>query len=238
MARARSMRFEWQKLVTPLTNKSVVAEWQRRESEINSRNKEATGVARNVEAVDWAYWETQITAPGVVEEMKKEYEALKFATVEPFTEAAHASIAAIEEEVVMAKKAAVHGVNEVKEVEKVIGTVNKMRKDGLEWDFQQWQAFMPGLEEQHKAEYEDEDYLVSDSHEKLYNTDWKAATKEFVATGNTDLGEADEKIGDAVLSEEVELVKKGTWSIARLFASEAERAKIQERVEKAQAAAV
>jgi len=238
LARARPMRFEWQKLVTPLTNKSVVAEWQRRDSEINARNKEATGVSRTVEPIDWAHWESVISAPGVVAEMKKEYEALHFPKIEPFTEAAKATIASIEEEVVLAKKAAVHGANEVKECEKVVNTVNKLKKEGLEWSMEQWQAFMPGLEAQHKAEYENEDYLVSDSHEKLASTDWKAATKEFVATGNTDLGDADASVGDANLEEEVELVKNGTWSIARLFASKDERAKIQERVEKAPAAAL
>lgn len=233
LARTRGMRFEWQKLVTPLTPVSTVEEWTRRQAEINAKVKESRTLPHSVEAIDWEAWKSKIAAPGVVEEMKKEYEALQFPAVDPFTEDAKGAIASIEAEVVAAKKSAVHGANEVKEADKAINMVKKLKVDGLEWTLEDWHKFMPGLEEQHKAEYEDEDYLVSDEQLKLEGLDWKAAAKEFSATGNTDLGASDEFVGDMNTSEEIELAKKGSWSIARVFAGKDERAKIQERVEKA-----
>jgi hypothetical protein len=233
LARTRGARFEWQKLVTPLTPKATVAEWTRRQAEINAKVKESRTLPHTVEAIDWAHWKTQITAPGVVEEMQREYEALNFAKVEPFTAEVKETIASIEAEMATAKRAAVHGANEVKEADKAIAAVNKLKVDGINWSLEDWHKFMPGLEEQHRNEYENEDYLATDDQIKLEGMDWKAAAKEFAATGDADMGPADEFVGDMNTFEEQELVKSGTWSIARVFAGKDERAKIQERVEKA-----
>jgi len=232
LARTRAMRFEWQKLVTPLTPKAVVAEWQAKDSEIQSKLTEASGTSLKVEPVDWAYWKTQITAPGVVEQMQKDYEALNFPKVDPMTADNQAKLSGIASDIAQAQKEAVHAANEVKEADKVISTVNKVKAEGLGWSLEQWQAFMPGLAEQHKQEFEDEEYIVSDEQLKLDSVDWAAASKEYSAGGNPDLGVAEEKIGDMVLAEELELVEQGKWSIARVFAGKDERAKIQERVEK------
>lgn len=238
LARSRAMRFEWQKLVTPLTNKSVVSEWQRREGEVNALLKDAREAPASVEPVDWAYWESKIQSKEVLAEMKAEYEALVFPTVQPFSEEANLKIAEIEKEVADAKKLAVHGTKEVMEVGKVIGTINKVKSEGLNWTMEQWYAFNPGLKEQHMAEYEDEDYLVSDETQKLESVDWKAAAKDFAAGVDTEMGPPDEKIGDFVTAEEIEIAKAGTWSISRIFASKAERDQIQAKVEKYQADAL
>lgn len=232
LARARSMRFEWQKLVTPLTSKADVAAWRAKDSEIAFKNREASGTPLTVEAIDWDAWKAEITTPGLVEEMQKEYEALNFTTVDPFNEETAAKIETIEAEVVQSKKAAVHGANEVKETAKVVAQVNKIKTQGVNWDLEDWYSFIPGLKDQHMAEYEDEEYLVSDDHLRLEQVDWKAAGKEFAAGVNPDLGPADARVGDLVMTEEKALQEAGTWSVARLFASKDERAKIQEKVEK------
>lgn len=233
MARTRSMRFEWQKLVTPLTNKSVIAEWQSKQGEVTTLNTAGRGLSLTVEPVDWAYWKTQITAPGVVEQMQKDYEALNFPVVDPNTPDNKAKLDGILGDVAHAKKEAVHAANEVMEADKAIATIQKVKAEGLTWNLEQWQAFIPGLEDQHKAEYEDEDYLVSDETMKLDSVDWEAASKEYVAGTDPDLGSADAKLGDMVLQEELDLVESGKWSVARVFASKDQRAAIQEKVEKA-----
>lgn len=233
LARTRSMRFEWQKLVTPLTPKAVVAEWESKSQEINAKLAEARGTPMKVEPVDWAYWKTQITTPGVVDQMKKDYEALKFATVDPMTPENAAKLESIKADGVQAKKEAIHAANEVKEADKVIGTVNKVKAEGLGWNLEQWQSFMPGLADQHKAEFEDEDYVVSDEVAKLENVDWTGAAKEYASGVNPDMGTAEAHVGDMVLKEELDLVESGKWSIARVFAGKDERARIQEKVEKA-----
>lgn len=232
MARTRAMRFEWQKLVTPLTPKAVVAEWQAKSSEIALKMAEARTAAPTVEPIDWAFWKTQISTPGVVEQMQKDYEALNFATIDPYTPENKEKLEGIEADVIKADKEAIHAANEVKEADKAILTANKVKSEGLTWNLEQWQAFMPGLEDQHKAEYENEEYIVSDEQMKLDSVDWAAATKEYCAGQDPDLGVPEESIGDMVLAEEAELVKTGKWSIARIFAGKEERARIQERVEK------
>lgn len=232
-ARARSMRFEWQKLVTPLTPKAVVADYQAKDAEIANMIREANSVSQKVEPVDWAYWKTQISAPGVVEQMQKDYEALNFPKVEAHTPENKATLEAIETSAAKAVKEAVHATNEVKEADNAIATVQKVKSEGIHWNLEQWQAFMPGLAEQHKAEFEDEEYIVSEEMMKLDSVDWKAAAKQFSSGEDPDIGVAQDKIGDMSVNEEVELVKAGKWSIARAFASKEERAKIQEKVEKA-----
>lgn len=233
LARTRAMRFEWKKLVTPLTPKAVVAEWQAKDSEIQTKLAEARGTSLTVEPIDWAYWKTQITTPGVVEQMQKDYEALKFPTIDPYSPENQAKLAGIEADVIKAQKEAVHAANEVKEADKAIATVNKVKAEGLTWNLEQWQAFMPGLAEQHKAEFENEEYIVSDEQLKLDTVDWEAARKEYVSGSDPDLGAVEESLGDMVVAEEMELVKSGKWSVARVFAGKEERARIQERVEKA-----
>jgi len=233
VARTRAMRFEWQKLVTPLTPKSVVAEWQSKNAEIQVKLAEARGTPLKVEPVDWAYWKTQITAPGVVEQMQKDYEAINFPVIDAYSKENTDKLDGIQADVLFAEKEAVHAANEVKEADRVISTVNKVKAEGLHWNLEQWQAFMPGLQEQHKAEFEDEDYIVSDETMKLDTVDWASASKEYAAGTNPDLGTADPSIGDMVLQEELDLVKEGKWSIARVFAGKEERARIQERVSKA-----
>lgn len=232
IAKTRSMKLEWQKLVTPLTPKSVVATWQNRDSEIQTRLRQAAGAKKEIEPIDWEYWKKTISAPGVVEQMQKEYEALNFQKVEPYNEENNATIANIEAEILQAKKDAVHGANEAVEAEKVVAQVKKLKAEGLHWNLEEWYNFMPGLKEQHIAEYDNEDYLVSDEVEKLDNIDWKLAAKEYVETGDTDLGEGDiTQIADQSLAEEIALKKAGKWSISRMFASKEERAQIQARVE-------
>lgn len=234
VARTRAMRFEWQKLITPLTPKATVAEWQDKDSEITKMVSEARGTSLTVEPVDWAYWKTQISTPGVVEAMQAEYAALNFPVVDPNTAENVAKLASIHADAIKAKKEAIHAANEVMEVDKVIATVNKVKAEGLTWTLEQWQAFMPGLADQHKAEYEDEDYVVSDEKLKLDTVDWKAAAKDYAAgVGHDDLEGAPANVGDMVLEEELALVKEGKWSVARIFAGKDERARIQEKVEKA-----
>lgn len=228
-ARLRTMRLQWQSLVTPLTPKAVIAEWSRREGDIAAKLREASSTKKEVEPIDWAYWKTQISAPGVVDEMQKEYESLKFPDVEPDV----SQLSAIQAELADATAQAKLGESELKEVDRVLGQVAKLKAEGMTWDLEQWYKFMPGLEEQHKAEYEDEDYLVGDEHLKLDSVDWAAAGKDISAGGDPEIGVADAVVGDMNTAEEKRLIEEGKWSIGRLFASKDERAKIQERVEKA-----
>jgi len=231
-ARVRSIRFDWQKLVTPITPKAVVAEYTAKQAEINALNSAASTVPTTVESVDWAYWKGAIQTPGVVEQMQKDYEALSFPDVDPMSAGNVEKIAGIEESIVEAKKAAALGLSELKAVDGVISQVDKVKAGGLGWTLEQWHAFMPGLEAQHKSEYENEDYLVSDDHQKLDAVDWKAAGEEFTQGVNPDMGGTDAQIGDMNLAEEMELVNAGRWSVARLFASKAERTSIQEKTDK------
>lgn len=231
-ARARALRFDWQKLVTPATSKAAVAEYQRKASEVNQMTQQAGSIAPTVESIDWEHWKTQIEAPGVVEEMQKEYEALNFPNVEAMSSTNVEKIAGIEEDILAAKKAAVLGASELAETDKALAQVRTVQTEGMDWELDKWYSFMPGMKEQHLAEFEAEDYLITEGQRKLETVDWKAAGEEFKQGVDPDIGESEENVGDMNTAEELELVAQGKWSVARIFASRDERAKILDKTEK------
>lgn len=232
VARTRAMRFEWQKLVTPLTSKAVVADWQAKNSEVTKRLAEARGASLTVEPIDWEYWKKEIKSEGAVEEMQKEYEAMTFPKMEAYTPEVRAKLDSIEADATLAEKEAVHASGEVKEADKVLETVQWFKKEALHWEYTQFQDFIPGLKEQHMEEFENEFYNPTEEMKKLDSVDWRAASADLKEGKRPDLGTPEDRLGDMSISEERALQEQGKWSIARVFASKDDRAKIQERVEK------
>lgn len=229
-AQVRSLRFEWQKLITPLTSKAVVAEYTQKQSEITSMLSAARSVPKKVEPIDWDHWKSVISTPGVVDEMQKEYESMKFPKAQAFTPEANAKIAEIEAEIAMAKAQASLGASEIAAADKELARMDVLKSEAT--SAKDIQDLIPGLEQQHKNEYNDEDYVPTDAEEKLGFADWNAASAEIAEGKDPEIGVRVEALGDMSYAEEEEIAKSGKWSIARLFASKEERAAIQEKTEK------
>lgn len=205
-------------MVTPLTPKAVVAEWTSKEAEIVKMSAQANSVSQAVPAIDWSYWQNAIKTPGVVDQLKKEYEGLKFPVVTADTPENTAKISSITAELEHSKREAVHAGNEVKEAAKVAAAYETVKKEGLTWTRDQWYAFIPGLREQHLAEHDNEDYIINDEEKKASDFDFVAAKQAMLAGQDIGAPELTRPIGDLDWNEEQKLMDEGRWSIARMLA--------------------
>lgn len=231
----RTMRFDWQKLVTPFTSKAWVAEMQNYEKDLNTKKVASGSLASTVEPIDWAHWEATIATDGVVAELKKEYEAMTFAPVqadgsEISAEKEASMIAEAEADVRMAQY-------ELKAADKVLGLVTKAKNEGQQWTCEEWEAFVPGLNSKFDADWDNEDYLPSAASVKLHSTDFKDVQNRIKAGDKTvvDDIQCDDLVGDISTNQEIELINNGEWSIARLFAGAEERAAIAAEVKRLKA---
>jgi len=237
VARTRGMRWDWQKLVTPRTPKAAVAQYQARAQELISKRQEARAVPKEIPAIDWAFWEKQIAAPGVVAGIRKEYEGLKF---DPpvLDSAVKAVLDETQNAIVRAVGEARLAAFELQESDKVIEKLEKVKSEGSVYQTDQWIETLPFMEEQIEQDREDLDWVPDDGERELLDIDMKAI-KESVKAGlrpklvpdTTDL-----KLGHYDHAEEERLKKEGRWSIARSFATREERKKITEHVDKLLAA--
>lgn len=231
----RTMRFDWQKLVTPFTSKAWVAEMQGYEKDLNTKKVAAQSLSADVEPIDWSHWEATIATDGVVAELKKEYESMTFAAAqadgsEISSEKEAAMIASAEADVRMAEY-------ELKAADKVLAVVTKAKSEGQQWTCEEWEAYIPGMNSQFEVDWDNEDYLPSDAAVKLHGTDFKEIQSRIKAGDKTVVDEVqgDDLVGDISIKEELEMINNKEWSIARLLAGAEERAAIAAEVKRLKA---
>jgi len=74
-----SRNLNWQRVVNKWTSKNFIDTWRKLETEINTLKFTARSLPTEVPPIDWASWKKKIEAPGVVDEMQREYETKEFA---------------------------------------------------------------------------------------------------------------------------------------------------------------
>lgn len=205
------------------------------EKDLGAKKVAAGSLPATVAPIDWASWEEEIETVGVVEELKKEYEAMVFEKSKPdgteiTAEREAKMIAEAEADVRLA-------AYELKAADKVLALVTRVKNEGQTWTHDQWEAFIPGWNKQFDAEYEADRYLPSKDSVKLHATDFKEVQQRIKAGDRAVLDElhCDDKVGDVSTEEELALIKKGEWSIGRLFAGAEERAAIAAEVKRIKA---
>jgi len=231
------MRWDWQKLVTPRTPKATVAQYQAKAQELLAKRQEARAVPKEVAAIDWAFWEKQIAAPGVVAGIKKEYEGLKF-DAPALDAAAQTVIDETQKTIVRAGGEARLAAFELQESDKIIAKLEKIKVEGSLYQTDQWIEAMPFMEVQIEQDREDLDWVFDEGERELMDVDMKAV-KESVKAGlrpKIIQDTSDLKLGDYDHAEEERLRKEGRWSIARAFANKEDRKKVTEHVDKLLAA--
>lgn len=228
-ARQRAQRFQWQKLVSAYTPQEFIAYCQGAEKEIAAKNMLASTIPKEVPKIDWAHWKTQISAPGVVDQLQKEYESIVFTdqTMDEFAglKAENDAMVAVATAELGAAKA------ELARADKAVQAVQQMKAEGLTWTADQWIEKIPGLEAQMREAFDNEEYLPSDEEEKVAQLDFADLQKDFL--NGTFEAEPSAAIGDLDLKEEKDLIERGEWSISRLFTNREGREKLLEEVRKA-----
>lgn len=146
---------EWRRLVHPhVVPASDLALFQNWETQISGFISK-TGDAKSVEPIDWATWSARIKTPGVVAELKKEYESQKFADtkadfLDDFNKQADALIQASK------SKAEFFSYQILPQREKL--ELRKWERDNYgDLAMEDWLALYPGVEEQYEDMWWDGD---------------------------------------------------------------------------------
>lgn len=225
-AKRRALRgFGWETLVKPWTPASTVDRFKFAESDILNKKKYANSVPGEVEEIDWAYWNSAISAPGVVAELKKQYEEHVFTDQDPNVDVEGAKD--VEAEIFdLEVKSKIANV-ELKSCDNAINSMVRMKTDMLNWHINDWYAKIPGLEEELLEEWQQEIYVPMDDEERTGQLDFTQLAKD-VAKGklDTDPYPKPERIGDLTLEEIEQAKADGTWTIATWMKPKAEREKL------------
>lgn len=231
----RPMSFQWQKLVTPFTSKAWVAEMQAFEKDLSVKQVAIGSLPTTVDPIDWEHWEKEIETEGVVAALKAEYENMNF----PKPKSDGSEITAAREATMIAEaEADVRFANyELAAADKALALIHRVKNEGQTWTFEQWEAYIPGLSKDFDAKYEAEDFLPSKDSVKLHAMDFKEVRARIKAGDKTLMDElhVDDQVGDMSTKAEIEMIKKGEWSISRLFAGAEERAAIAAEVKRIRA---
>lgn len=226
------MRWDWQKLVTPRTPKATVAELKAKAADLIAKRQEANAVSKTVAPIDWEFWSKEINTPGVVDNIRKEYEALKFAgpAVDPEIQKV---IDKTESTIVKSAAEARLAAFEVEQSDKVIAKLETIKVEGFKYAADQWTEVMPFMEEQIEQDKENLDWVYDEGERELLDVDMKSVKEQVLAGIKPQLlNEINPvKLGHYNQAEEEKLKAEGRWSIARTFASMEERVEIQKKVD-------
>jgi len=217
--------FGWEKIVKPWTSSSTIERYKFAEGEILNKTKFANSIPATVEPIDWAYWNSAIAAPGVVEELKKEYDSHVFDDVDINTDIANAK--ETEKQIFDLKIESKLANLELKACDEVISKAVKFKTDMLGFTDKDWITKIPGLEGELEEEWEDEMYLPNEDEEKAAQVDYKALTNDVLEGRlDTDPVPAPERVGDLTLTEIEEAKAKGVWTIATWMQPKEERQRL------------
>jgi len=174
------------------TSSSTIERYKFTEGEILNKTKYANSIPATVEPIDWDYWKSAIAAPGVVDQLRKEYESHVFEDIDINTDVAGAK--ETEKEIFDLKIESKLANLELKACDEVISKAVKLKTDMLGFTDKDWINQIPGLEGELEEEWEDEMFLPSDEDEKAAQVDYKALTNDVLEGKlNTDPVPAPEK---------------------------------------------
>lgn len=221
----------WEKLVGPQMDKEVVADCRSLDASITSRNALAESIPKKVEPIDWDHWRSVISAPGVVDAIKKEHDSIEYTnhTLAEVSDVLDENKRIVEE----AKKKLPLYQHEIAAATAKVNEYTKAKAESDNWSLEQWYKFIPGIEEQFRTEAMNDEWALQDRVKAVEGVDLKEIINQIKEGKTPAMPEiAAETVGDLDPKEEAELKEKGEWSIARQFASKEERAAIQEKVSK------
>jgi len=175
--RAMRQDFGWNKLVSPNTSPAFIARMQGIDAKFSGLRAESFGVAPTVEPIDWATWEKSITNKALVAQLKKEYESLKFdeGKAGDLTK----QNASLDAQISKAKHAAqISRDEELPYLAKQLEKSKEEKSTVMGWYLLDYWARHPGADEQHRKEYMEGDFLVSDLEERMWEQDMAELRKQ------------------------------------------------------------
>jgi hypothetical protein len=218
----------WRSLVSPWSPPEFVQRMKAQETAINSMESDMSGAKLEAVDIDWAHWKKNIKTKGVVDEVKKAFDAHQF---EDFSVAhLEPEFKAQAEEAQKARRKAVWATRELERTKYCQGIQQQVAKDMYEWNQWQWMDAIPGCEEQVVEQYKEEDWIASERQENLVSYDFEALGNAWKKGVAADPPAPCDRIGDIYPAEEMKLQDEGVWSIKRLYLFKEERNKLQDQL--------
>jgi len=233
VGQARAPRAVSDEFLTIGTPKPIADKFKECLKLFNDRQAEVASVPKEVEPIDWNYWESAISAPGVVDQIRKEYETYKYEDIDT------SFLSTINQEnedfLEMSKMRSPFAARELALIEEVQEEVTERGENMPYWDFDDWCKNMPGYLQQTRDEATMNMY-GSKEGEKFLDLDFKQVASKM-DPDDLEAGEYNPKdyptpsrVGDLVYAEEESIKAKGEYSIRRLFRNREERAAIRDEV--------
>jgi len=119
-----------------------------------------------VPSIDWAYWEKEITSPGVVASIRKEFEALKFDKSVSQQEIDQNN-KFWDEQIAAEEKVAATNQNKLQAAKQKLDDNIAWRENCDAARLDEYFRRMPGLQEQYVQEFWDGDYVPDDDDDKF-----------------------------------------------------------------------
>jgi len=194
--------FGWGKLVTVYTPSEVASAWRELEGKLAKMRNEVMSAPKSVEPIDWAAWSKQISTPGVVDELKAQYEKALSSTVESKPDFLPEVNKNLDELIARAESSAKYSKAEIdkarNQLKEALQNKAKIHNASLEYFY----ARFPGLEEQLRDEFMNGIYASSETEERLAAADVNEIKKSLKTGSSVDLGAMLENTGNYNLNEE------------------------------------
>lgn len=217
----------WKDLVSPWTPPEFIQRMKTQESKINGMKGEM-GSTVDVPEIDWDHWATVIKTPGVVAEMKKNYEAHEFDDLSIAD--MEGEFKAQQDEAQAARRKSVWASRELERTQYCKGIAKRVSTEMYEWNQWQWMDAIPGMEEEIVERVHNEDWMASEREEQLKSFDFASLAESWKQGVEGQVPAAAERVGDIYPEEEMQLMEDGAWSIKRLYLFKEERDKLQDQL--------
>lgn len=193
----------WTPLVNQFTPKETVDALKGLDKKIADRRAVAGQIKKDVAPIDWDYWTKTIRTPGVVAQLKKQYESHVFEDQKPDLDAIHGKANSL---IAAAEKEAEHAKTEIGAIEEEIKRVQKERNEMVDWGVGQFYERFPGVEAELRDEANQSEWLSTPEEQKVGLVDLseiRRALNEGNQPNFPDFKEVGDFVGDFNLTEEL-----------------------------------
>lgn len=135
-----------------------------------------------VPTIDWAYWEKEISSPGVVSALRAEYEALKFDAAGVSEEDIKAKNQAYDAQIASAEKRVTRATQRTADAQAKLAKFQKYYDNVENYGMTEFYELIPGIEEELRQQYWDGHYTLDDGERKNAAYDPHPAV-EYLAHG-------------------------------------------------------
>lgn len=197
-------------IISPTTNQRAKTAIQEIEKKLSTLRSQALKADAQLDPIDWSKYSKSIKAKGVVDQLKKQYEAqiqeLPVGDVKPpFLDKVNSTL---DQNIAGAERSAKVSAEEVKKLEQQLTKAEKNKTDRPNWNLQRWYEEYPGLEEQHQKEFMEGTYLLPERIQRIANVDVNELRRSYETGTRMSFPELEDAFGNDKLTDRIKELKE------------------------------